>query len=287
MNSTSGYFSHGGYMVKFLRLESKRIARSKRFWGAILIGCLIAVLQYMLVASYYNSYTVDWKGIGVRYPQPWYEYWLGGEWYSLFSYIFFMLFPLLAVITQGDSLVSDKASGYSKHMFLRGKKSDYYCARLISSFLSGGIVVIIPLLLSILLCAATSPSILSQAATGTASIFPTSMWSSLYYTHPLVYTFLYLIIDFVYGGLFAAFATSLGSVTRNRFLPLIFPFILYLFSYTLFSSMGIWEYAPFNFLAPAQRVFNISFPIIVGEAVMLIIPTIFLFVWGAKKDETL
>lgn len=274
-------------MVKFLKLEVTRILHSKRFLGAILVGCLIAILQYMFVASQHTGVVTDWTGIGVRYPHPWYEYWLGGEWYSLFSYTFFMIFPLLAVITQGDSLVSDKSVGYSKHMFIRGKKSDYYGARFISSFFSGGIVIIIPLILNILLCAATAPSVLSQAATGTASIFPTSMWSTLYYTHPLVYTFLYLIIDFVFGGLFASFATSLGVATRNRFLPLIFPFILYLFSYTVFSSMGIWEYAPFNFLAPAQRVFNISFPIIIIEAALLIIPTICLFIWGAKRDETL
>lgn len=274
-------------MLIYLKLEIRRITHSKRFWGALFVGCVISVMQYFLIALKHSAPFVDWSGVGVRYPHPWYEYWLGGEWYSLFSYTFFMLFPLLAVITQGDSLVFDKTIGYSKHMFIRGKKSDYYGARFISSFLSGGIVIIIPLILNILLCATTSPSILSQAATGTASIFPTSMWSSLYYTHPLVYTILYLIIDFVYGGLFAAFATSLGVVTRNRFLPLIFPFILYLFCYTVFSSMGIWEFAPFNFLAPAQRVFNISFTIIVVEAVLLLIPTIYLFAWGAKKDETL
>lgn len=274
-------------MVKFLRLEAKRISHSKRFWGVLLIGCALALFQYFFVALKHGAPSIDWTDIGVQYPHPWFEFWIGGEWYSLFSYTFFMIFPILAVITQGDSLVTDKLTGYSKQMFMRGKKSDYYRARFISSFFSGGIVIIIPLILNILLCAATAPSVLSQAATGTASIFPTSMWSYLYYTHPLVYTFFYLIIDFIYGGLFAVFATSLGVVTRNRFLPLIFPFIMYLFSYTVFSSLGIWEYAPFNFLAPAQRVFNISFLIIVIEAVLLLIPTICLFIWGAKKDETL
>ncbi len=274
-------------MNRFLALEVKRIIHSKRFLGVIFIGGFLAVVQYFTVGFKQRFPLINWSGIGVRYPQPWYEYWMGGEWYSLFSYTFYMIFPLLATATIGDTLVSDRTSGYLRHMFILGERKQYYKARFISAFFSGGIVIIIPLLLNMLLCAVTCPSVYPQAATGTAPIFTSSMWSSLYFSHPLIYTFLYLLVDFVYGGLFASFSVAIGIATRNRFLPLVFPFITYLFSFTVFSAVGLYKYAPFNFLSPSQRVFDISFLVIVIEAVLILVPTVLLFVWGAKKDETL
>lgn len=291
-------------MSCYLKLEYHRIVNNKRFWGAILIGCVIALIQFILIAyptfgrdslaSRWSIETLDLDPevaegvIGTLCPLPWYEYWLGGEWYSLFSYIFFMIFPVLAVISQGDSLVEDKLTGYSKHMFLRGTREHFYAARFLSSFVTGGVVIVIPLIFNILLCAATIPSIPSQAATGTALITGGGMWASLYFSHPMVYTLLYLIIDFVYGGLFAVLAAALGAMTRNRFLPLIFPVILYLFIYTVFSAAGLWKFIPFNFLAPCQRgVYDLTFEIILIEAMIILIPTIIIFVWNAKKDETL
>lgn len=287
----------------YLKLEYYRIVNNRRFWGAILIGCAIALFQFIIIAyptdgvgetlisrwSLKNADAEAFRGvIGVLYPSPWYEYWLGGEWYSLFSYTFFMIFPVLAVISQGDSLVEDKLTGYSKHMFLRGTREHYYAARFLSSFVTGGVVIVVPLIFNILLCAATLPSILSQAATGTALLTGDGMWAALYFSHPMIYTLLYLVIDFVYGGLFAVLAAALGVMTRNRFLPLIFPMILYLFIYTVFAAAGLWKYIPFYFLTPCQRgAYGISFEIVLIEAIIIFVPSVIIFVWNAKKDETL
>ena len=170
---------------------------------------------------------------------------------------------------------------------MRGKRSNYYRARFLSSFFCGGTVVIIPLLLNILLCMATLPSTLSQAATGTSTVFANCMWSTLYYKHPMIYTTMYLLLIYIFSGLFSTFATAVGSITQNRFLPLIFPFIIYLFVYTIFSSLGLAQYAPFCFLTPAQRAVGIDFAVIVIEALIILIPTLAIFIWNSYKDETL
>lgn len=283
-------------MTRFLKLEIKRVLKSKRFWIAISIGCVIAILHYIITA--YNFIGVsEWSlepinkeefgDFGTRSPNTWYESWIGGEWYSLFSYVFFMILPLLSVITLGDSLVFDKVSGYSKNLFIRGKRKDYYFARFISSFISGGIVVIVPLFLNILLYCTTLPSLTPEVARGTSPIFADCMWSELFYSHPMVYVVLYLLIILVFSGLFSAFAAAIGSLTENKFLPLVFPFICYLFSYISLASIGLGRYSPFCFLTPAQRVQNITLGVIIAEALLIFIPTAALFVWKSKKDETL
>ena len=285
-------------MKKYLYLEYKRVVRSKRFWTVILIGLFFAVMQYFSrgIGWAFESaekYLPGW-GLTMYTPLPWYEYWIGGEGYGFFTQTFFLIFPLLATIPLGDSFVSDSISGYTMHMFISGKRKHYYSARFISAFLVGGIAVTLPLVVNMLIHLGTCPSICPEPANGTSSIFAGDMWALLYYTYPIIYEILYLMIDFVFGGIFSCIAVAVGIVTRNRFLPVIFPFVSYIFIDTVFAYFRLYDdlkyyahFSPNDFLDPSQHGEGITFGSIVFVAVLLLIPTVAVFAWSARKNETL
>ncbi|MBO5195715.1 MAG: hypothetical protein J6C03_01305 [Clostridia bacterium] len=276
-------------MKKFIKIEIRRIIDSKRFWLVLLIGCAITVSQYISnvlpCIQYMNIY--EKKDFSMLMPFEWYSKWIGGEYYTLQSFLYFIVLPLLCVIPWGDSLYTDIKTGYTKNLFIRGKKGHYYAAKYISSFFSGGVIAVVPLLVNIMLSCATLPSLVPETAAGTNPIFSTSMWADLYYSFPDIYVILYMLIIFVYGGLFTLTSVTLGAFVENRFIVILMPFIVYLFSYTVLGSFGFAEYVPYYFLSPAQKVNGISLDIIVIEAMLLFLITGLVFIYKAKHDETL
>lgn len=281
-------------MKKYLKLEYERVIRSKRFWLIIFIGLFIALMQYSERGGGWRFEDASILYTKIEFtqntPLPWYEYWMGGEGFGFYTETFFLIFPILAVIPLGYSLVSDNSTGYTIHMFTLGKRKHYYSARFISAFLVGGIVVAFPLIVNMLLYLGGNPSICPEPANGTSPIITESMWALLYYTHPIIYEILYVMIDFVFGGIFSCFAAAIGLVTKNKFLPIIFPFVLYVFLDTIFAiqpSKILRGYSPHNFLPPSQHSGLVSFDKILIVAIILLIPTIAIFVWNARKNETL
>ena len=277
-------------MKKYLKLECKRIAHEKRLWIALAVGLFISVLHWALYVLPIRKYLSEFegKGIGTIYPHTWYEKWIGGEWWTLLSYVFFIIIPLLAAGPWGSSLHSDRKSGYTKNLFVKGKKSYYYISKYICSFLCGGVTVIAPLIVNILLSAATLPSLTPQAVTGTSTIFANCMWSKLFYTTPNLYVLFYLVIIFTYSGLFSVLATVMGAITESGFVALVFPFIVNLFAYIIFNSAESAKFVPFMFLTPAQRSGEATdFTVIVIEALVLFVITVLLMTVSCKKDETL
>ena len=276
-------------MKELLKMEGKRVRESRTFRIALIIGILITVSQYIMYVLPCVKYLDTYKEnpFGSMCPHTWYEKWIGGETISSQAYLFFMLIPVLAVLPHGTSLAADHTSGYIYHLFSRRKKEEYYIAKYIVTFVSGGVVVIVPLLVNLFLSVCTLPSILPDKSTGTSMIAGDMMWVDLYYPHPNMYIFAYLVLIFVFSGLIATLALTIGTYERNVFLISIVPFVCYLFMYALCYSLDRVELAPFAFLSPAQRVEHVSFSIVLLEMFILWAVSGGVYLWKIKKDETI
>lgn len=281
-------------MKALLKIEFVRIFRSKQFLCALLIGCTITVIQFLSFAlpciEYLDSFDKDASFFVL--PHTWLEKWIGGELVSAWSYLYYLVIPIIAVLPNSMSLFSDRKSGYYIQIESRNKKRLYYFAKYISTFISSGIAVIIPLILNLLLSAAVLPSIASDPSTGTAMIGTYSMWSEFYYAHPFIYTFIYLFIDFLFSGLFGIFGLAIGRYSENNFLTFMSPFILYFVTFTITTSLNtaennITKFSPFYYLSPAQRGVYNEFGVIVVEFAALMIITLIIYIIGEKTDEGL
>ena len=270
-------------------MEFKRVFHSNLFWISLLIGCVITISQYLMYVlpcvKYLDLYLNN--PFGTECPHTWYEKWIGGELSSSQSYIYFMIIPILAVLPHSISLANDRSTGYTYNLFVRNRKSQYYFSKYLVTFIIGGVVVILPLIINIILSVCTLPSILPDTSTGTSMIMGNMMWADFYFKSPNLYIAFYLLIIFVFSGIIATFALTIGSFVYNAFVITVMPFICYLFSYAICTLSHSLEYCPFMFLTPAQRVEHISFPIILMEIIILMLIIGNIYYYQMRRDETL
>ena len=111
-------------MNKILKIEFKKMLISKGFKMAMIIDLILVFCQ--AVNFYFNSYlgqkynfdeaASGGKYNGLVYPTVMIQGWLGQDYASFFLNLFYMLFPIIAVIPYGSSLYHESSSGYLKNI---------------------------------------------------------------------------------------------------------------------------------------------------------------------------
>jgi hypothetical protein len=271
---------------KLLKIELRRAFASPALWAALLVGLAIVVVQYaqdVLPMVNYLNLSVGGKELGM-YPHSVFNKWIGGGMGSFTPYLYFLLLPLLATIPFGGSFYEDLNSGLVKNLFIKTEKKNYYGAKYLTVFLSGGFVILIPLLVNLALTAATLPSLLPEVGTQQFPLFATSIGASLFYSHPYGFVFAYLLLIFVFSGFLATIALCVSFYVKNRFVVVLSPFILCLFVHSLCQLLGNSSLDPTDFLNPSNA--NTTLPLVLGELIVIAILTVFLFAVKGSRDDT-
>ncbi len=207
-----------------IKIELKRAFINRMFLIALVLGCLITVLQAaqnaLPLAFYFELYPN-------QYPPSVYNSCLGLS-LSVWNSIFYTVYPLLAAIPYADSFLTDRQSGYIKNIYTRVNRKDYLKGKFIAVFLSGGSVVLLPTLLNLLIVSLCVPSVIPDASTGLFPIFANFTGASLYYTYPLLYVFLYDLLIFFVGGCFAVTALIFSFAFKHRYVVVMSPFLLFM-----------------------------------------------------------
>lgn len=273
-------------MRAFLKIECKRVIKSWGFRTSVLIGALISLTQYIMVVFPMRQYldTYEKAELSMIMPHTVFTKWLGGEAISVQHFLLLMILPLICVVPWSISTYTDRKEGIVKNYFIRAQKCHYYSAKYIVNFIVGGVVSIFPLISNLMLTSATLPSLKPEVSTGTFAIRTDSLFADLFYSRPYIYIFTYLLIIFVFCGIVSCFATSIGILLDNSFTIILLPFIMHLFLYTMCSSVNMQKYAPFYFLDPFQNASSVSFEIILIEALILILISIFSYLRGIKDE---
>ena len=238
-------------MNRLYRSELRRAFRSIGMKVALVLGCVLAIWNVIkIIIPLHNmlySLSSEFKQDPLFIPEGLFNNWMGVTLYPIQSYIFFMIIPLLATLPFGSSYYEDQKSGYIKSVCTRIDRLSYLKAKYFAVFISGGCTVAIPLILNLVLSAMYLPMIKPDSACNT-SIFSTSMFYQLFYSHPLLYNLMFIFIDFVFGGIIATIALSYTYYTEYRFSVLIAPFVLYFFLYSLTNLLDKTQYSPFYLL---------------------------------------
>lgn len=212
--------------------------------------------------------SADYHGIGICALAR-------GDVGSFENAVFFFLFPIFVAIPFGWSLAGEIRSGYTAQMIARTGRKNYFPAKLIAVFLSGAVVVMIPLIVSFLIVSMYLPSLTPELCYPYGGLLQRSMWTSLYYAHPLVYTILYILLDGVYGGLFASLCVAVAFRVKYRTMVVLVPFCLYTVLEYLDSNFVVamrlgYDTSPAKFLRPMAIANEHSGLIICAEAVLLL-----------------
>lgn len=245
-------------MKELLQIELDRAFKRKGTVIALGLGLLIVLVHLIhnmppaleatkVMMNYFDS------DKGLIYPRNVFTSWIGGEGYSVESFLFYLILPLIAAMPYSGSFLEDLSSGFAKNICIRVRKKDYLTAKYIAVFLTAGTVVVIPLFVNLLLSAMILPSIPPQVADGTF-ITANKVLYSLYGAYPYVYFAIYLLIDFAAAGFLGTVGLAMSFYTSNRFIAAAVPFIGCIFLYSVSNLYGMGGYSLTYCLQPSYGI---------------------------------
>lgn len=264
-------------MTKILKTEFKRAIYNKNFAIILAIGSILSVLSIIFDVL---AGRLDYIMGNVNFTP--FMQWIGENSNGTYKLTFFMIIPILAIVPYADSYWMDKYSGFAKNIYARTSKNQYIISKIIATFTTGGLVVVIPMILNIYLLFLILPSY----HPGLFENFKLAktMFASLFYFHPYMYIVAYIVLNFLFGGLFACIGLAISPFCKLRFLITTIPYILYISTFLL-GALGLPKLCPFYFLQSSSIATNITFMPIAIIFVVSIIVTIGAFIIGVKKDE--
>ena len=168
-------------------------------------------------------------------------------------------------------------------LFIRLIPINYLAAKYIAVFVTGGVVVVMPLLINYLTAITILPSLVWPVGVFASS--PKSIWSAIFYTHPHIYMIMYMILLFVCGGLMATIALIVSNIVNNRFVAMLAPYIITEFANAILrmsDKKWLRGIAPTKLFNMAQTNTGASF--IVYIAVLLILGVVVYFIGGLKHE---
>lgn len=276
-------------MLTMLKIELNRALKSRSFYVSLLIGIIISIAQIIMeVISKADDPLKLFTG-GTTYPYSVFNSWIGGHINNPYQIAYLTIFPILATLPFGISYHMDLKKGYVKNVYTRTNRINYCMAKYISTFLLAGTAVVLPMLINLMVTSAILPSLV-PATNGVFSLTGLNLWSEIFYVHPYLYIGIYMIIYFIYGGVFASLALAGAFFVDNVFLLTLFPFIIY---YGLgIISPYIYKFTNVRAISPAwilntTQPYTIKLITLVVEGLLIGLICFVIFLWKGVKHDTL
>lgn len=272
-------------MLKTIKAEVKRSFCNRFFLislfisGALVIWYSIERLSFCINKN--NTFPVDI--MPCDFLETSFTNWLGSHNMFIQQNIFYIIIPLLAAIPFAGSFYSDINGGYAKNVCVRTKKSYYLISKYIAVFISGGSAAALPMLFSFLICAAFLPSMAPEVSYAYTNIFSSDKWSGLLFTQPLLYVLLYCGVTFLFAGLTACMALGITYFSSKSFLPLLFPFFVYIFESMICELLNLDGFVV-RTLITTDETGNSTFTVLVTAILFFVVSFFPYYFIGVKKD---
>lgn len=286
-------------MQNLLKIELKKAFQNKVFLLMLGVGVLIAMLSVIQnLPKYYellqnNAYAAQ-KGIQANPTLPLYtpySNWIGNDFAYSMTPLFYTLFPLLACLAYGWSYFGERKSGYVMNVAVRtGKKSQYFLAKYIAVFLSGGVVVALPMLLNFLVISCFIPAYQPDLFYEMYYTVSAHFLRDWFYAVPLLFVSVILALNFLFGGLLAACSMAITFFVKNKFAVVLLPFMA-LFAVQYLQD-NVWIFLSGDSISPMELVREYSIHTVSGLMILLWGSLLLLatlgIVWGkGARDDVL
>ena len=268
--------------MKAIKFELYRAFVSKKYLIALILGCVISVAQFVTrVLPYYGNVGTDQN---MLYPQSLYNTCLMMDASGFYNNLYYYAIIIIAVIPFGTSYYTDRKEGYKKNIYIRISHMNYVIAKYIAIFLSAMTICIIPLVLNIYLSSLVVPAVIPQVGTHLFSIFFGSMLCSLFYTRPMIYLLIYLVIDGVMAGLFACVIFCFCGFCANKYMALFIPFLTFILMESVMSFLYYSSSSPYAVMNHAQTVWQTGSVVILEIIILFVVTFGGCILGGMKKD---
>ncbi|WP_019419883.1 hypothetical protein [Paenibacillus sp. OSY-SE] len=225
------------------------------------------------------------------------QYWVGLS-NVFFSSLYYFIFPLLIALPIVDTIYNEKMSGNLHYEIIRMSRFSYFSKKFLFVFIASFLFFIFPLMIGILLMNVMTgqwdfsgySQVYNKLMNGTV-VLPDNVLSSQFRilfseyigTSPYLYIIVYYIIGGLYAGVYTCFGLSASLFINNRYLILFMPICLYLGCWITFSLLGLLAWDPFNFLDPRQPVIGLSYLPFIIDFIVLLFVTVLLYIAGVRK----
>lgn len=281
-------------MKAALKVELKRAFVNKGFLFVMLFGSALAVLAFFTTKAWtFSKYWMEYVNndpVAVQMADKLgfidtpLEVWMpryGAA--SKYYYLWITILPILCAIPYSITYFQDRKYGLINQLIVRMNRRNYYIAKLVTCFVSGGTVAIIPLIVNLLMCMCFLPWGMPLRATNVYPVSDSNVFSEIFYTRPELYVIIYLVFTYVLFGLINCLALIMTLIEDNRFALMITPFVIYYAQHVLCSfGFGHGEISLIT-NANLYNVFDSNFLIYIGELVLLLVVDL-LILFKIKKD---
>lgn len=271
-------------MGKIIKFELYRGFQNKGMKASLIISAFLVLWHAItVIPPFYNLNTLIESGdVSIELIFTSFNAWIGNRVTYLPQSIFYFSIPLLAVFPYGTSYFIDKESGYEKNICIRSNRTHYLLAKYLSVFLCGGFAVTIPMVVDFLIISSFLPSILPDPSYFYTNVFADDKLASLFYHFPFAYMVCYLLLIFFVSGLLATTALAVTDFSSKIYLPLFFPFFIYIISSLIFELSDCNNFSIRKVLETDAAGSIVSISIIL--TVLFLISFIPFYYGGRKKD---
>lgn len=281
-------------MKSILKIEMKRAFCNKLFYIVVVISCCLTIADFFSTSS--SMQAKKWfdyveKNEEFSYPEGYMTYtptalqiWMPNRNKAgKFFFLLLTIMPLLTVIPYGASYVNDVKSGLINQFAGRVKRKYYYCSKLITAFVSGGTIAVIPYVFNLIWCMCCIPWGNPAYASGHYPVNEQTFLGDMYYLYPVLYIIIYLLYTFVVFGLLNCLALSYTYIDYNPFMVLLLPFIFFYVTQVIIAyGTGTPSYS-IRFNSNMLYLYNKVVPAVLLQLLFLLIVDL-LFLLKSKKD---
>lgn len=271
-------------MRGILKEETGRALKGKGMLLALAIGCTIAavhVIQYQIPAYQANqTMTFDRKLV---YPNVVSSTWLAGNTFNLESFLYFLVLPLIAALPFGTTYFTDQKEGYLKSIYMRVSRKQYLRAKYTAAFLSGGVAVVIPLVLNLMCCMVLVPNLPSPSIMPQNGICARNVFYEIYYSKPTAYILIFLCLDFLLGGIYACIALAGSFLADYKIIVAAAPFFVQLTVHVICSMSDKIQWSSVYFAQSGYGLRSLVIPFVYIVAGISVTAGLFLYK-GERED---
>lgn len=278
-------------MKNCLKAELWKATHNKMYYTTLLVGTALVALNVWEV----NTSMQEFLHRALNKPHGLSK---SAEGYSLFveampfngfgfaGELFYFIWPILATMPFAGSYLKEHREGVSSQIVSRCHVGTYFFSKYIAIFITGGIAILFPTILDVLLCALVSPSYLPSIQMGVLD--NRYFLSRLFYTHPWGYMAAWLPIIFLWGGVTAGLALVAGCRFRHTVFVLLLPYCIY-FIFTAVQSVFFpipVTLSPMMMVRPSSSL-PIYGSVLFGGAALIMAFSLIFGYWQVKKNEKL
>lgn len=275
-----------------LKTELWRLFRTRLFW----VGMGIATLIVLVDMGQNLTKILDFLGYASPSPHGYDNYslfvrWIGVNMDTVGYSWFYMLFPLLAALPYSWSFRGDIKSGFMKNELIRTTRVELMKNRAVTVFLSGILVIGIPLAIDLFGSAMFLPDSKPEVMGLATPIWSGSLFASLFYTKPWLCACLYLVTEMLWGGVIALLGMAFGILLESQLLATLAPFgLFYAMDYGVAYGLGFvsadygYEISPLQLIHSATMGNNPP-TLVYGEMLVFFLLAVAVIAWKGKRNE--